>query len=194
MRKLGIILAVMIAATLGYSGTASAQQAEPIRPVCDAFQSAADGAPDGDPVNGTGEPFTSTFQGAADSCNESIDNDTVMPTQLLCGITDGLTNAGVPDPPAGVPAAVNDGAVDQPLVDDGTLPTDFYPCDDGDDGCTENCGNGPGDDDDDDAEVGAVQRSNATADGGLPRTGGELFAGAGFGLMSLGALVRRFLP
>ncbi|HLG01434.1 MAG TPA: hypothetical protein VI916_13285, partial [Acidimicrobiia bacterium] len=176
MRKLGIVIALTAAATLGsigFAGTASAQGSLPIDdPVCTTLDSIADGSaenPQG--PNGNNEPFDSTFAGAAKTCHESVANDQLRPSPLLCGITKGLTNAGFPDPPAGVPAEINDGAVDQGAND---LPIWAF----------EKCGDSDDDDDDDGdgsnnppAAGGggaAVQGANAAADGGLPRTGGEL--------------------
>lgn len=185
MRKLGIILAVMIAATLGYSGTASAQQAE----LCDqVIGGIADGAAE--------SPIDDTTAGLQDDCNESFTEQKVNVNETLCGLQSDVGETL--DPALGdVVDQVHGGVHEaEKALEDGGLPDIVdadHPCaadEDPPEGDDDDDTNG----DDDDTQVEAVQRSNATADGGLPRTGGELFAGAGFGLMSLGALVRRFLP
>ncbi len=186
MRKLGIILAVMIAATLGYSGTASAQQAE----LCDqVIGGIADGAAE--------SPIDDTTAGLQDDCNESFTEQKVNVNETLCGLSSDVGETL--DPALGDAVDQVHGGVHgaEEALEDGGLPDIVdadHPCEA--EGTNTNNTPPPADDDDDDDDpvVEAVQRSNATADGGLPRTGGELFAGAGFGLMSLGALVRRFLP
>lgn len=184
MRKLGIILAVMIAATLGYSGTASAQSQEQF---CnDVIGGIAEGAAD--------SPIDDTTAGAQADCNSS---DPTAPNidlnNTLCGLEKDVTETV--EPLGAVPAGVHGGLDDfEDMAEPEGFPDvlDFdHPCGAEDPPGDDDDNNG---DDDDGDEVAAVQRSNATADGGLPRTGGELFAGAGLGLMSLGALVRRFLP
>lgn len=181
MRKLGIILAVMVAATLGYSGTASAQEQ-----ICEVTGGLADGTAD--------SPINDTTAGLDGDCNESVAEQKLNANQTLCGLEKDVAEsplAPASEAVAGVHGGLDDN-VEPPLDENIADIVDFdHPCAAGDDDDDDD-GNGNGDDDD--AQVEAVQRSNATADGGLPRTGGELFAGAGLGLMSLGALVRRFLP
>lgn len=186
MRKLGIVIALVAAATLGsfgFAGTASAQE-EVQGPLCDQVIGGVAGATVDTPIN-------DTTAGAQDSCNQSFEESKVVADPLLCGVEKDVTE--LVEPLGAVPAGVHGGLDDlEDTLEGGGFPdiVDFdHPCNVVVDSTSTNGGgsapNGPS---------AQVQAANATADGGLPRTGAELFAGAGFALMSLGALVRRFLP
>lgn len=182
MRKLGILLTVMVAATLGYSGTASAQEQ-----ICGLTEEIAGGA--------EGSPIDDTTAGLDADCKESVAEQKVNVNETLCGLSKDVGELTAPEL-GGAVDTVHGGVHEAETgLEEGGVPDII----DADHPCAAGNGGGGGDDDDtgdddDNTEVEAVQRTNATADGGLPRTGGELFAGAGLGLMSLGALVRRFLP
>lgn len=184
MRKLGIVIALSAAATLGLAGHASADGHEDtLCPVLDDF---AAGAAEND-----GEPLTSTFEGAAKTCKQSNQSVGLQPSPLLCGVAKGLDarpggDLGQPTLGSDTVGAVNDGLADNvpenPVVG-------FQKCGGAGGGGKDPSPSGGGG-----GAAPQVLAANATADGGLPRTGGELFAGAGFAVMSLGALIRRFLP
>lgn len=181
MRKLGILLAVMVAATLGYSGTATAQEQ-----ICGLTEEIAGGA--------EGSPIDDTTAGLDADCKESVAEQKVNVNETLCGLSKDVGELTAPEL-GGAVDTVHGGVHEAETgLEEGGVPDIVdadHPCAAGDDDDDDDNGNGNGDDD---TQVEAVQRNNATPDGGLPRTGGELFAGAGLGLMSLGALVRRFLP
>lgn len=194
MRKLGIVVAIAAAAlyTLGFSGVASAQ--EQLKPACDVFQQIHDQAAPNDPSGGGGEPVASSAQGLADSCNNSIDDQKVEPSPALCGVAKGLD--AVPGEQLGTDigsqtvGAVNDGLADN-VPDNPLIGLDkCAQAPDGNGGPTTNppSQGSPN-------QQPQVLAQNATADGSMPRTGvnGELFAGAGLGLLGLAAFGRRFL-
>lgn len=195
MRKLGIVIALTAAATLGsigFAGTASADGHEEAlcsnitgNPIAENFGQ--------DPSGGGGEPLASIVEGAHETCVETNMGVGLQPSGLLCGAAKGLDAR--PGADLGQPigsmtvGAVNDGLAGgvpaNPVVGFQACgdPTPPPPAPPSGGGSKPAAGGGS-----------TVQGANAAADGGLPRTGGELFAGAGFALMSLGALVRRFLP
>lgn len=170
MKKLGIFLALTAAGVLGLADTASAQEDQPVNTIksvgCPIDASTAGINPDG-------------------QCDgfEAVTPDEAGVRGYLCGVLDGMDADAAA---LGMPGDTTD------------LTDSIPPAKEQRDQC-------PGDDDDDDddgsgkvdfSDGGAVtvQAQNATADGALPRTGGELFAGAGLVLMASGALFRRLLP
>lgn len=115
----------------------------------------------------------------------------------VCGVADGLEKQSAAAAPiAGGIRSVNDGAAALTGHTCATTPPTTTPPGGGGGGK----GGGAGAASTGGASAGgagggdaAVQGANAAADGSLPRTGGELFAGAGFGLMLLGTVARRFI-
>lgn len=188
MRKLGIVIAITAAATLGFTGHASAQSQEDF---CDGVIGAiAEGGAD--------SPINDTLAGAQKSCNQSTPPPElhVVADPLLCGLEKDVGE--VLDPALGEAVGSVHGGLDEieTQAEAGGFPdiVDFdHPCVTEGGGGGGNGGGGGGNGGGGGGAP-AVQAANAAPDGGLPRTGGELFAGAGFALMSLGALVRRFLP
>ncbi len=186
MRKLGILIAIAGIAALGFSGTAVAQEAEVTDavksvgcPLNNSPQSPGDGAPAGEECEG--------YEGF------DFEDPEASLTTYVCGVAKGafgITTEHIsPDIEEGITSDENyqENCV-EPTGCEGDECND--PNDPGDDG-----GNGKGD-------IGSnsggspdpeVKGKNQAADGGLPRTGGELFAGAGLGLAGLGTFLRRFL-
>lgn len=188
MRKLGIVIAIAAAATLGLAGTASAQSPETIQEgVVDVVKSVGCPLEQGPIDGGSGE------------CDDHPDltPDQEGITTYVCGVTnavlDGVENNG-------------GGELSNAIKNDLGPLSEQYQANcaaeaggggnggggngGGNNGGGNNGGGGGGGGDVDDT----VKANNATDDGGLPRTGGELFAGAGLGLAGLGSLIRRFLP
>jgi len=190
MRKLGILIAITAAATLGIAGTASAQVDLPVDVPVDAANGHEETlCPAIDGVVGTvvggGLPADDTQKGLNETCTTSNQDDGLLPSPTLCGIQKDITDGGGADIAAVVDqvhGTLAGATADLPGVNL------KHPCSVGgdDNGGTKTTSGGKGGGSD-------VQANNAAADGSLPRTGGELFAGAGFGLLSLGALVRRFI-
>lgn len=170
MQKLGIFFAATTVALLGMAGTASAQE-----PPVNTIKSA------GCPIDAATAGVNPDGQ-----CDgyEAPSQDMVGFNSYLCGIADGLdADAAANGQPA--PNDLSDGVRS---VAEGN-PVEAGDCsgdddDDDDDDGTANGGNGSD-------HVAAAQAQNASADGTLPRTGG--FSIAGFGLVSFGALLRRFV-
>lgn len=197
MRKLGIVIALSAAATLGIAGTASAQVDPPVDPPVDAAAAQDDaqnvaeavGCP---PANAT--PLGAQAPGGACTGYPVPTPDQAGITKYVCGVVNSvntLTKNNFPAPLnvgyEGAPAnPATDAIKSNCKVDTDCAKTNTCPTDKGKTNTNGGGGGGGGN--------AAVQAANAGGDGSLPRTGGELFAGAGFGLMSLGALVRRFLP
>lgn len=197
MRKLGIVTTVagLLLAVFGVSEMAYADGHE--ETVCPTFtDNEVANNFDQDPTPGAkGEPLKSTLEGARESCEESSTDAGLHPSGLLCGLARGLdarpgTEMGAKIGSDTVGAA-NDGlakdAPDNPVVGFEACPTPGG----GNPPTTTTTDPGGGGDDGPGPEV---KGRNQTADGGLPRTGGGLFAGLGFGLAGVGALARRFLP
>lgn len=172
MEKLGIFFAVTATSLLGMAGTASAQE-----PPVNTIKSAGcpiDAATAGVDPDGQCEGF------------EAPSQDMAGFNSYLCGIADGIDA----DAEANGQPAPNDLSDGVRSVAEGN-PVEAGDCSGGDDDETD------GDDDDDtnggneDDVVAAAKQQSAGADGTLPRTGG--FSVAGFGLVSIGALVRRLI-
>jgi hypothetical protein len=203
MRKIGILIALIAAATLGISGTASAQEEEITGvggaagcPINNAF--AEGGAPDFAAMGGQDCSGYPALKNPADDEGASIQT-------YVCGVVGAtLTASALAD------GTLNDSVKSDPMWQDncpagGEKTCEEDPtqakCPDGDDDDGNDDGNDDDDDDgngggggDDTDVAGEVVAQNAASDGSLPRTGGgELLAGLGFGLTSLGAVVRRFI-
>ncbi len=177
MQKLTIFLAATAVAFLGMAGTAAADGHEA---ACDPIPTTEDADKEGEEMGSPSEdsgPVGPVVGGLRDTC---LSNSEDGPSPgVLCGVADGVirvTDQASEDIGAGITGS------DQ--YDEFCVAGD----DDDDDG----------DDDDDDSNggnendgVAAAQQQSAGADGTLPRTGG--FSVAGFGLVSIGALVRRLI-
>lgn len=195
MRKLGILIATLAVTALTVVGFAAspaqAQSSDDFKEgVCEGViqDRLAEGAREND-----GEPLTSTFDGAAESCRQSADEMKLKPSPLLCGIAKGLDARPGGELGSTAVVPVNDGIAGSPIGDTPVATFEACPTEpQADPGPTKEnppAGNGGGG-----AEVAPqVLANNAAGDGGMPRTGGELFAGAGFALASVGALIRRFV-
>ncbi|HLG01433.1 MAG TPA: hypothetical protein VI916_13280 [Acidimicrobiia bacterium] len=166
MRKLGIVIALTAAATLGSFGFAGTASAQSLRDLPAGGNEICDGAAGFEGQAGPFEPVRAGFEdnacnaGGGGGANPLCDVLVALPAELapVTGPVGGQAGCATTPPPPPAPPA---GPSNNPPAAGG--------------GST-------------------VQGANAAADGSLPRTGGELFAGAGFALMSLGALVRRYLP
>lgn len=182
MRKLGILIAIAGIAALGFSGTAVAQEAETDAvksvgcPLNNSPQSPGDGAPAGEECEG--------YEGF-----DFEDPEGSLPT-YVCGVVDGVLGVTSEH----VSGDIEDGVTsDENYQDNCVKPTQDPDPDDPDgpddgNGGSGNIGSNSGGSPDPE-----VKGKNQTANGGLPRTGGELFAGAGLGLAGLGTFLRRFL-
>lgn len=201
MRKLGIVTAVagLLLAVFGVSEMAYADGHE--ESLCPTFtDNELANNFDQDPTPGAkGEPLKSSVEGAQESCEESSTENGLQPSGLLCGLADGLDARPGTEMDATIGSdtvgAANDGfaenAPDNPVVGFEACET---PGGENEPPTTTTTDPGDGNGGGDDGPGPEVKGRNQTADGGLPRTGGGLFAGLGFGLAGVGALARRFLP
>lgn len=178
MQKLGIFLAVTTVALLGMAGTASADGHEAVcEPIPTTEAADEQGAEFGSPSEDSG-PIGPVLGGLKETCMSNSEDGPNF--GLLCGVADGvvrLTDEISEDIGAEITGSDQYGEACVAGAGD----------DDGDDDDDSN-GNGNGNGDD---NVAAVQAQNASADGTLPRTGA--FSVAGFGLVSVGALLRRLI-
>lgn len=171
MQKLSMFFAAVIAATLGFAGTAAAQE------------------PPVNTIKAVGCPIEQSTPAAGGSgeCDdfEAPSQDMAGFNSYLCGVADGID----------ADAEANGQPAPNPLSDGVRGVAEGNPAEAGD------CSGDDDDDDDDDGDgnggngddgVSAAQAQNAAADGSLPRTGGALPM-AGFVVASLGALTRRLV-
>jgi hypothetical protein len=150
------------------------------------LNTAADGFESEDSISGTnGGPFPATLRGLAEACRQ--DN----PGPAVCGVLAGVDNMSA-GASADVTNAVREAAeaAGIPCTTTTTTTTTHPPRPTTSTTVTPVCfcgGPSP-------TVAGEVIAQSAGADGTLPRTGtGTLVAALGFGLTSLGVLVRRFI-
>lgn len=196
MRKLGILIATLAVTALTVVGfAASPAQAEGHEEtLCPAVDGVTGAVVDG------GVPLDDTAAGGTESCVQSglpLAGNGLVLDPLLCGLEKDITEE-IHEGLGGAVGSVHGGLDDaEDALEEGGLPENIvgfdHPCkaEPTDKKITPkpDPGNGGGG-----AEVAPqVLANNAAGDGGMPRTGGELFAGAGFALASVGALIRRFV-